>query len=157
LTDTSQFGLRTQILTWLLLIGSIHLQRERLLLADVSIVNFKYFPEEGQILEHIFAVTHSSEANYTATAEGDYFGLNGNQFIQVPKNVSTIVDLLEDKGISWGFYQEDSRFLNISMRPHTNETQCRLQDIKDFPDKPENPRTRLRSQIQTWDSLELRN
>ena len=42
-----------------------------------------------------------------ATAGGDYFGLNGDSFTAVPSNVSTIVDLLEDKGISWGFYQED--------------------------------------------------
>jgi len=35
----------------------------------------------------------------------DYFGLNGDPFIAVPKNVSSVVDLLEDKGISWGLYQ----------------------------------------------------
>lgn len=30
----------------------------------------------------------------------DYFGLNGDPFTAVPKNVSSVVDLLEDKGIS---------------------------------------------------------
>lgn len=69
--------------------------------------NFKYFAEKGQVLENLFCVTHPSEPNYMATAGGDYFGLDGDPFTAVPENVSTIVDLLEDKGISWGFYQED--------------------------------------------------
>jgi acid phosphatase len=37
----------------------------------------------------------------------DYFGLDGDAFNTVPQNVSTVIDLLEDKGISWGLYQED--------------------------------------------------
>jgi acid phosphatase len=37
----------------------------------------------------------------------DYFGLDGDAFNQVPENVSTVIDLLEGKGISWGFYEED--------------------------------------------------
>ena len=40
----------------------------------------------------------------------DYFGLDGDAFNAVPQNVSTVVDLLEDKGISWGFYQEDQPY-----------------------------------------------
>ena len=42
-----------------------------------------------------------------AVVGGDYFGLNGDPFIDVPNNVSSVVDLLEDKGISWSLYQED--------------------------------------------------
>lgn len=30
---------------------------------------------------------------------GDYFGLGGDAFTQVPENISTVVDLLDDKGI----------------------------------------------------------
>jgi acid phosphatase len=37
----------------------------------------------------------------------DYFGLDGDAFTQVPQNISSVVDLLEDKGISWSLYQED--------------------------------------------------
>jgi acid phosphatase len=37
----------------------------------------------------------------------DYFGLDNDPFIQVPQNISTVADLLEDRGISWGAYQED--------------------------------------------------
>ena len=41
------------------------------------------------------------------TINRDYFGLDGDPFTAVPANVSSVVDLLEDKGISWGLYQED--------------------------------------------------
>jgi acid phosphatase len=37
----------------------------------------------------------------------DYFGLDNDPFTQVPQNISTVADLLEDRGISWGAYQED--------------------------------------------------
>lgn len=69
--------------------------------------NFNFFAQKGITLENYFAVTHPSEPNYMAAVGGDYFGLNGDPFIAVPKNVSTVVDLLEDKKISWGVYQED--------------------------------------------------
>jgi acid phosphatase len=37
---------------------------------------------------------------------GDYFGLNHDLVVNVPKNVSTVVDLLEDKNVTWGGYFE---------------------------------------------------
>ena len=33
--------------------------------------------------------------------------VDGDGFIQLPENVSSIVDVLEDQGISWAAYQED--------------------------------------------------
>ena len=33
--------------------------------------------------------------------------MDNDNFNQIAANVSTVVDLLEDKGISWGTYQED--------------------------------------------------
>jgi acid phosphatase len=45
-----------------------------------------------------------SQPNYIAPASGDTSGLNHDIFVLVNKNVSTIVDLLEDKGIGWGNY-----------------------------------------------------
>jgi len=32
---------------------------------------------------------------------------SNDNFQTIPANVSTIVDILEDKGVSWGAYQED--------------------------------------------------
>ncbi|KAG4030006.1 hypothetical protein MFRU_013g00300 [Monilinia fructicola] len=69
--------------------------------------NFKCFAELGVTLDSYFAVTHPSQPNYLAAVGGDYFGLDSDPFIEIPNNVSSIVDLLEDKGISWGLYQED--------------------------------------------------
>lgn len=69
--------------------------------------NFAFFMKKGITLTNNFAVTHPSEPNYMAAVGGDYFGLDGDPFTAVPGNVSSVVDLLEDKGISWGLYQED--------------------------------------------------
>ena len=52
-------------------------------------------------------MTHPSEPNYVAAIGGDYFGMNNDNFNFIDANVSTIVDLLDAKGISWSEYQED--------------------------------------------------
>ncbi len=54
-----------------------------------------------------YSVTHPSEPNYVAAIGGDYFGMNNDNMWFVDKNVSTVIDLLEAKNISWGHYQED--------------------------------------------------
>ncbi|CZR53774.1 related to acid phosphatase Pho610 [Phialocephala subalpina] len=69
--------------------------------------NFQFFAKKGITLSQNYAVTHPSEPNYMAAIGGDYFGLDGDPFTAVPQNVSSVVDLLENKGISWGLYQED--------------------------------------------------
>ncbi|KAK6210864.1 hypothetical protein LQW54_005739 [Pestalotiopsis sp. IQ-011] len=53
-----------------------------------------------------YAHTHPSQPNYLASVAGDYFGLNHDDVVRIPKNVSTVVDLLEDKNITWGGYFE---------------------------------------------------
>lgn len=58
-------------------------------------------------MTNYFALTHPSEPNYVSTVGGDYLGMNNDNLNQIAQNVSTIVDLLEDKGISWAEYQED--------------------------------------------------
>lgn len=55
---------------------------------------------------NFYALTHPSEPNYCAAAGGDTFGMDNDNFNQIPENVSSIVDLLDTKGISWGEYQE---------------------------------------------------
>jgi phospholipase C len=52
----------------------------------------------------------TSQPNYLAMTSGEFHGLNGDQFLALPKNVSTIVDLLEAKDISWASYQENLPF-----------------------------------------------
>ncbi|KAH8674306.1 acid phosphatase [Xylariales sp. PMI_506] len=69
--------------------------------------NLAWLAERGITLTGYHAVTHPSEPNYVASHGGDYFGMDNDDFNQIPANISTVVDLLEDKGISWAEYQED--------------------------------------------------
>ena len=41
-----------------------------------------------------------------AVAGGDNFGMDNDNLTEIPANVSTVVDLLESKGITWAEYQE---------------------------------------------------
>nr|BAD00141.1 acid phosphatase [Pholiota nameko]BAD00142.1 acid phosphatase [Pholiota nameko] len=68
--------------------------------------NFAAITKQGIQLTNYFAVTHPSEPNYVASVGGDYFGMNNDNLNRVPANISSVVDLLEEKGISWGEYQE---------------------------------------------------
>ena len=68
--------------------------------------NQQWFSSQGITLTNFFALTHPSEPNYLASVGGDTFGMNDDDFHQAPSNVSTIVDLFDTKGISWGEYQE---------------------------------------------------
>ncbi|TEY87546.1 hypothetical protein BOTCAL_0001g00730 [Botryotinia calthae] len=83
--------------------------------------NFKHFSEKGILLTDYISLTHPSEPNYLASSAGDYFGLDGDPFTNLPANVSSIVDLLEDKGITWGLYQEDMPYTGFQGMEWRNE------------------------------------
>lgn len=68
---------------------------------------FQQLAKDGILLTNYHGVGHPSEPNYVAMAGGDTFGLGSDAFVDAPANVSTIVDLLEDKSISWASYQEN--------------------------------------------------
>jgi len=70
-------------------------------------VDQKYLASQGITLTNYWATTHPSEPNYCASAAGDNFGMDNDDFLAIPANVSTVVDLLDTKGISWAEYQED--------------------------------------------------
>jgi acid phosphatase len=69
--------------------------------------NLSYLAKKGISLTNHFAVTHPSMPNYAAAISGDYYGINHDDQTAIPANVSTLVDLLENRGVSWGEYQED--------------------------------------------------
>lgn len=69
--------------------------------------NLAWLAKKGITLENYFALTHPSEPNYIASHGGDYFGMDNDKQSFIDANVSTIVDLLEEKNIAWGEYQED--------------------------------------------------
>jgi acid phosphatase len=61
---------------------------------------------QGILLTEYFGLTHPSQPNYIASVGGDYFGLNNDDFVRIPENVSTVVDLFDVKGITWAGYFE---------------------------------------------------
>lgn len=86
--------------------------------------------EQGITLANYFAQTHPSEPNYVASHGGDYFGMNNDDFNFIDANISTIVDLLESKGISWAEYQEDMPYTgfegNAWVNQETGANDCEL-------------------------------
>ncbi|KAK2607573.1 hypothetical protein N8I77_006237 [Diaporthe amygdali] len=73
----------------------------------VKDAHFADLKREGISLTKFYAQTHPSQPNYIAAIGGDYFGLNHDDHLRIPENVSTVVDLLDTKEISWGGYFED--------------------------------------------------
>ncbi|UKZ88108.1 uncharacterized protein TrAFT101_003873 [Trichoderma asperellum] len=69
--------------------------------------NFSFFAKKGITLSNLFSVTHPSQPNYLSSIVGDYLGMDNDDLWATDFNVSTVVDLLEDRGISWGHYEED--------------------------------------------------
>ncbi|KAK3955880.1 acid phosphatase [Pseudoneurospora amorphoporcata] len=69
--------------------------------------NLADLKKQGVLLTRYYAHTHPSQPNYLAAIAGDYFGLNHDKEVRVPENVSTVVDLLDTRGLSWGGYFED--------------------------------------------------
>ncbi|KAJ7864671.1 hypothetical protein B0H13DRAFT_1500401, partial [Mycena leptocephala] len=57
--------------------------------------------EQGKLLTNYNAITHPSEPNYVAAIGGDFFGMHDDNMYHIPLNISTVVDLLEDKHVSW--------------------------------------------------------
>jgi acid phosphatase len=62
--------------------------------------------KQGISLTQFYALTHPSQPNYIASVGGDYFGLDHDFLIDIPQNVSTLVDLLDTKNIDWRGYFE---------------------------------------------------
>lgn len=75
----------------------------------ISVTNnadFQTLAESGILLTSYYALTHPSQPNYIASVGGDYFGLDNDIDVQIPENVSTVVDLFDSRGISWKEYME---------------------------------------------------
>ncbi|KAJ4358577.1 uncharacterized protein N0V89_003161 [Didymosphaeria variabile] len=83
--------------------------------------SLKWLAKKGITLSNHFAVTHPSMPNYAAAISGDYYGINHDDLTAIPSNVSTIVDLLEAKKISWGAYQEDMPYTGFQGFDYKNQ------------------------------------
>ncbi|KAH8093090.1 phosphoesterase family-domain-containing protein [Cristinia sonorae] len=71
---------------------------------------FVELAKQGILLTSSYAVTHPSEPNYAASMGGDFFGMGDDDLYNIPSNISTIVDLLQAKNVSWAAYQENLPF-----------------------------------------------
>jgi len=67
---------------------------------------FKKLAKQGIHLTNYLSLTHPSEPNYVASISGDFHGLSDDNYYNIPSNITTIVDLLVQKGVSWATYQE---------------------------------------------------
>jgi len=68
----------------------------------------------------MYAVTHPSEPNYAAVVGGDYYGIGDDALHMIPSQVATVVEILEEKGISWAEYQEDMPYSGFTGFNYTN-------------------------------------
>ncbi|CAO3581663.1 unnamed protein product [Absidia cylindrospora] len=77
---------------------------------DFDVVNgistWKTLAKEGILLDNFNAITHPSEPNYVAAAGGSNFGIDNDDYYNIPANISTIYDLLEKKNLTWKVYQD---------------------------------------------------
>jgi phospholipase C len=83
--------------------------------------NLQWLASKGISVSNYFGVTHPSMPNYIASIGGDTFGCDNDDFKQIAANVSTLVDLLEDKGISWSTYQEDMPYSGFEGKAYVNQ------------------------------------
>lgn len=83
--------------------------------------NMQWLASQGITLSNYWAVTHPSEPNYCAVVGGDNFGMDNDDFNTIPANVSTVVDLLDTKGISWAEYQEAEPYAGFQGFNYSNQ------------------------------------
>ncbi|XDG01482.1 hypothetical protein ABKA04_001097 [Annulohypoxylon sp. FPYF3050] len=83
--------------------------------------NLAWLAKKGITLSNYHSLTHPSQPNYIGSISGDYLGMQHDDFTQINKNVSTVIDLLEDKGISWGEYQEDMPYSGFEGFAYVNQ------------------------------------
>ncbi|KAH7908253.1 phosphoesterase family-domain-containing protein [Hygrophoropsis aurantiaca] len=81
---------------------------------------FRELSAQGITLSSYYGVTHTSEPNYLAAVGGDFWGLYDDNLVAVPSNISTIVDLLDQKDISWSEYMENMPYDGFAGFNYTN-------------------------------------
>lgn len=65
---------------------------------------FAYFASQGALLSNFYADFHPSQGNYISMIAGDNFGVYGDGNVTIDQ--LSIVDRLEEKGLSWKVYAE---------------------------------------------------
>ncbi|KAF9931677.1 hypothetical protein FBU30_009738 [Linnemannia zychae] len=75
-------------------------------LANTDPVLRSYF-SRGVTLDNYHGVAHPSQPNYLAAIAGDYFEFDDDHVHHFDPSYLTVVDLLEEKGLTWRAYQEN--------------------------------------------------
>ncbi|KAI9462666.1 phosphoesterase family-domain-containing protein [Russula earlei] len=93
-----------------------------------STTTFDDLANQGIRLDQYCSLTHPSQPNYVASVGGDFFGMWDDSLCHIPPNISTVVDLLEEKNISWASYQENIPFdgyegLSFSSKNYVNTSE----------------------------------
>ena len=81
---------------------------------------FQNLSSQGITLTAYYALTHTSEPNYIGSVGGDFWGLYNDDLVYIPSNMSTIVDLLDQKQISWAEYEENMPTDGYTGNSYTN-------------------------------------
>ncbi|KAJ5113207.1 phosphoesterase family-domain-containing protein [Penicillium angulare] len=83
--------------------------------------NQQWLASKGITLTNYYGTGHPSQPNYVAAASGDNYGMDNDDFHDIPSNVSTVADLLYTKGISWAEYQEHIPFPGYQGYNYSNQ------------------------------------
>ena len=62
---------------------------------------------QGILLTNYNAITHPSEPNYIAAVAGTNFGIDSDDYYDIPAAQKSVFDLLEAQGLTWKAYNED--------------------------------------------------
>lgn len=82
-----------------------------------KVPGFTNLLKKGILLDNFNAITHPSEPNYVAAGGGSTFGINNDDYYNIPASIKTIYDLLENKGLTWKvhvlfkWYMGNSKYL----------------------------------------------
>ncbi|KAL5363459.1 phosphoesterase family-domain-containing protein [Aspergillus floccosus] len=90
--------------------------------AAIKDKNLAYLASLGITLTNYFAITHPSQPNYVAAVGGNTFGITDDSTHYISSSTKTIVDLLEDAGISWSLYQEDMPYSGFEANYRNQKT-----------------------------------
>ncbi|GES65834.1 phosphoesterase-domain-containing protein [Aspergillus terreus] len=90
--------------------------------AAIKDKNLAYLASLGITLTNYFAITHPSQPNYVAAVGGNTFGITDDSTHYISSSTKTIVDLLEDAGVSWSLYQEDMPYSGFEANYRNQKT-----------------------------------
>lgn len=65
-------------------------------------------------MDNYNALTHPSQPNYVASVAGSNIGIVTDHYYNIPSNIPSVFDRLEEKGLTWKMYQEDLPFVGFT-------------------------------------------